>query len=128
MLSRSLRHQLISELEVLIRHLALDQRVGQESGSSISRDLEELVEIRAEILATRYLHSRIYDSDKNGMLEMLESYDDKGFKAEVRMDKVFPYWKDIQSSIIARAISRPMYGSNALLHFDGWAPMEMLIL
>ena len=89
--TRSLRHQLIAELELLIRHLALDQSVGEESESSTSRYLEEFVEIRAGILATRYLHSRIYDTEKRGMLMMLESYDDKGFKAEVRMDKVSFY-------------------------------------
>ena len=89
--TRSIRHQIISELELLIRQVALDHSVDEESESCVSRILEELLEIREGMLATRYLHSRICDTDKPGMVAMLRSYDDKGFKAEVRMDKASFY-------------------------------------
>ena len=89
--SRSKRHNILADLEHLIRLLAVDQSAGESDDSSTSRSLEELVEIRAGILSARYLHSRVYDTDKHGMVDMLDSYDDKGFKSEVRMDKVSFY-------------------------------------
>ena len=88
MSTRSKRHNILTDLEHLIRHLAVDQNADELEDSSTSRSLDELVEIRAEILSARYLHSRVYDTEKRGMVDMLDSYDDKGFKSEVRMDKV----------------------------------------
>ena len=85
--TRSKRHQLLSEMEHLIRSVALDETVGDPGGSISSRSLDELVEIQAGILSTRYLHCRLYDTEKRGLVDMLNSYDDKGFKAEVQMDK-----------------------------------------
>ena len=89
--TRSKRHNILTDLEHLIRHLAVDQNAGELENSSTSRSLDELVEIRAGILSARYLHCRVYDTDKRGMVDMLDSYDDKGFKSEVRMDKASFY-------------------------------------
>ena len=89
--TRTIRHHLIAELEQLVRLLAQEERVGHELDTSASRDLAEIVEIRTGILATRYLNSRIYETVKHGMVDMLQSYDDRGFKAEVRMDKLSFY-------------------------------------
>ena len=84
--SRSERHQLLTNLDQLIKLLASEESLLREN-PQITSDIDELMAIRTCVQVTRYLDVRKYLKQKRTMADLLFTYDDKGFKAEVRMDK-----------------------------------------
>lgn len=85
--TRSLRHHILADLDYLIKVEVSDTPVNSDSREDSSNAVEELLVIRNGIGGSRYLAPRAYVKQKRTMADMLYSYDEKGFKAEVRMDK-----------------------------------------
>lgn len=83
--SRSDRHLLINDIDQLIKTLVVN--ASPIPDSRLGKDIDELLAIRACLQSSRYLDLRKYVKQKRTMADLLYSYDDKGFKAEVRMDK-----------------------------------------
>lgn len=83
--SRSERHLLLADIDQLIRTLAVSSSPFPDSRTA--KEIEELMVIRACIQSSRYLNLRKYVKQKRSMADLLYTYDPKGFKAEVRMDK-----------------------------------------
>ena len=83
--SRSDRHLLLTDIDQLIKTLAVNASPIPDSRHA--KDIDELLAMRACLQASRYLNLRNYVKQKRTMADLLYTYDDKGFKAEVRMDK-----------------------------------------
>lgn len=74
------RQTTISETELLLRQLVIEDEDGTE-------EFEEIVDIQATILSSRYLNLREYVQKNRSMNEMLWTYSDFDFKQAVRMNK-----------------------------------------